>query len=68
LSRASCGQALDLFAVEVGLVVDVDREDQPILDPLVNGLSLHSKVLAHLLHRHQLSWSLFDEKAGEGGM
>ena len=66
LSCASCGQALDLLAVEVGLVVDVDREDLPVLYPLVNGLSLDAEMLAHLLHAHQLPWSLFDEKAGEG--
>src|SRR6266487_296834 len=68
LPCASCGQALDILAVEVRLVVDVDREDQPVLYPLVNGLSLHSKVLAHLLHAHQLPWSLLGEKAGEGSM
>jgi len=61
-----CSQALDIFPVEVRLVVDVDGEDQSILDPLVNGLSLDAEMLAHLLHAHQLPWSLFDEKAGEG--
>ncbi len=58
LSCASCGQALDLLAVEVRLVVDVDGEDQSILYPLMDGLSLHAEMLAHLLHGEQLSWSL----------
>ena len=68
LPCASCGQALDILAVEVRLVVDVDGEDLPILYPLMDGLPLHSKVLAHLLHAHQLPWSLLGEKAGEGSM
>ncbi len=68
LPCASCGQALDILAVEVRLVVDVDGEDQPILDPLMNRLSFDAEMLAHLLHAHQLPWSLLGEKAGEGGV
>ena len=51
-------KSLNVLAIEPGCIVDVDRDDQPILYPLMNRLPLHVKKHTHLFHCEQLPWSL----------
>lgn len=52
-----------VLLIEERGVAAVDREDQPIINPLMHGLPFHIEELAHVSDGEQLSWSLFFKEA-----
>ncbi len=56
-------QALDIFAVEMGVAIDVDGIDQSLVHPIVNGLPGHVKLFTYLCDGHELVRSFFLKEA-----